>query len=170
MRHLPLHLVLLLASISLSSSSVWPQQQKERPVARIVTVCFRWTTSKAGARCSSNWSARATWRASSPSVGTAAIHRSSGGMSCSPNATRPPARLRSGGTCVTEPPLRQPAWATKRVKHGMNKRRPKLPLTATWTCPHCGHVHTPATLRRLDSITLQCQACKRPFASAPNEE
>lgn len=36
-------------------------------------------------------------------------------------------------------------------------------------CPHCGHVHTPATLRRLDSEMLQCQGCKRPFGSVPDE-
>jgi tetratricopeptide (TPR) repeat protein len=36
MRHLALRLVLLLASLCLSSSTVWTQQQKERPVARTV--------------------------------------------------------------------------------------------------------------------------------------
>ncbi len=36
MRHLALRLVLLLAPICLPSSIAWPQQQKERPVARIV--------------------------------------------------------------------------------------------------------------------------------------
>jgi hypothetical protein len=27
-------------------------------------------------------------------------------------------------------------------------RKMHLPSVPTWTCPHCGHVHTPATLRR----------------------
>ena len=73
--------------------------------------------------------------------------------------------------CTSAATIRAEGWAaTKRVKHGMNKRRPKLPPTPTWTCPHCGHVHTPATLRRLDSDTAQCQACKRPFASVPDEQ
>lgn len=36
MRHLALRLLLLLAPICLPSSIAWPQQQKERPVARIV--------------------------------------------------------------------------------------------------------------------------------------
>ena len=49
------------------------------------------------------------------------------------------------------------------MKYGMSKRRPKLPPIATWTCPHCGHVHTTATLTRLDSGTIQCQGCRRPF-------
>lgn len=36
MRHVALRAMLLLSFISLSSSTVWPQQQKERPVARTV--------------------------------------------------------------------------------------------------------------------------------------
>ena len=53
----------------------------------------------------------------------------------------------------------------------MRRRRNKdLPPVPTWTCPHCGQVHTPATLRRLGSGTLQCQECKRPFASIPDGE
>jgi transcription elongation factor Elf1 len=49
-------------------------------------------------------------------------------------------------------------------------RNKHLPPVPTWTCPHCEHVHTPATLRRLGSGTLQCQMCKRPFASIPDKE
>ena len=47
-------------------------------------------------------------------------------------------------------------------------RKHHLPQMPIWTCPHCQHVHTPATLRRLDSVTLQCERCKRPFASVPD--
>jgi len=53
----------------------------------------------------------------------------------------------------------------------MARRRSKhLPAMVTWTCPHCGHEHTPATLRRLGSGTLKCQACERLFASIPDKE
>jgi hypothetical protein len=54
------------------------------------------------------------------------------------------------------------------MKHGMSKRLPKLPLKPAWTFPHCGHLDTAATLLRLDSETLQCQACERPFSSIPD--
>jgi transcription elongation factor Elf1 len=49
-------------------------------------------------------------------------------------------------------------------------RNKHLRPVPTWTCPHCGHVHTPSTLRRLGSGTLECQACKKPFASIPDKE
>ncbi|HEY5161952.1 MAG TPA: hypothetical protein VII81_02985, partial [Terriglobales bacterium] len=44
-----------------------------------------------------------------------------------------------------------------------SKRRAKDPEIPTWTCPHCGHVHSPATLRRLDNDHLQCAGCKQSF-------
>jgi len=49
---------------------------------------------------------------------------------------------------------RQPA-----VQHrgAPQRKRTHLPPTPTWTCPHCGHIHTPATIMRLDSETLQCE-------------
>ena len=45
------------------------------------------------------------------------------------------------------------------------RRSNQLPPVPTWTCPHCQHVHTPATMRRLDGNTLQCQSCKKPFSA-----
>jgi hypothetical protein len=41
-------------------------------------------------------------------------------------------------------------------------RRHPLPVP-TWTCPHCGFVHRPADLLRLDSDNLQCRQCKQAF-------
>ena len=38
-----------------------------------------------------------------------------------------------------------------------------LPPVPTWTCPHCGHVHTPATLMRVDGEHLKCAACGEKF-------
>src|SRR5579863_9608829 len=38
-------------------------------------------------------------------------------------------------------------------------RSKALPPKPTWTCPHCQHVHTPATLRRLDSQRLRLFYC-----------
>jgi|SRR5579864_3593631 len=52
---------------------------------------------------------------------------------------------------------------------GFELAKKAAPPIPTWTCPHCGHVHTPATLRRLDGDNVQCQGCKRPFPSAPDE-
>jgi hypothetical protein len=50
-------------------------------------------------------------------------------------------------------------------------RVPFPPLTApavpTWTCPHCGFVHRPAALLRLDGEHLQCKGCKA-FESLPD--
>jgi GNAT superfamily N-acetyltransferase len=45
-----------------------------------------------------------------------------------------------------------------------SKRRPTLPPTPTWTCPHCGNVHTPATLMRLDNENLKCATCGEKFS------
>jgi len=41
--------------------------------------------------------------------------------------------------------------------HGSRTRKKHFPPIPTWTCPHCQHVHTPATLGRLDSVTVQCE-------------
>jgi len=38
-----------------------------------------------------------------------------------------------------------------------------IPPVPTWTCPHCGFVHKPADLLRLNSDGLQCKGCWRPF-------
>jgi len=61
--------------------------------------------------------------------------------------------------------IRQNAKAGHIVKHGSRTRRTHLPPTPTWTCPNCQHVRTPATPKRLDSVTLECERCKRPFPS-----
>jgi hypothetical protein len=45
----------------------------------------------------------------------------------------------------------------------------ELDNSPTWTCLHCQQVHMPATLRRLDSDTLECECCKRPFPSVPDK-
>jgi transcription elongation factor Elf1 len=47
-----------------------------------------------------------------------------------------------------------------------SKRKTRLPPVPTWTCPHCDHVHTPATLMRLDNEHLQCAACGKTFKAA----
>jgi transcription elongation factor Elf1 len=44
-----------------------------------------------------------------------------------------------------------------------SKRRPTLPPVPKWTCPHCGHVHTPATLLRADFDNLICRGCGKQF-------
>lgn len=49
-------------------------------------------------------------------------------------------------------------------------RNKHLPPVPTWTCSHCGQVHTPAALRRLGPGILECQACKHPFASIPDKK
>jgi transcription elongation factor Elf1 len=45
-----------------------------------------------------------------------------------------------------------------------SKWKPKLPPVPTWTCPHCGHVHTPTTLMRVDGEHLKCAACGKKFS------
>ena len=40
----------------------------------------------------------------------------------------------------------------------------------TWTCPHCGRIHTAADLMRLDANRFQCKACDKPFPSGPADE
>ena len=46
------------------------------------------------------------------------------------------------------------------------KSRYNIP-ESTWTCPHCGFVHTATDLMRLDSNTFQCKSCGRRFLSGP---
>jgi len=48
-------------------------------------------------------------------------------------------------------------------------RRSKLPPVPTWTCSHCGHVHRPADLLRLDGDNLQCKGCGQSFESIPDD-
>src|SRR5690242_17682195 len=55
-----------------------------------------------------------------------------------------------------------------RPEDGVPKPQHTAPAKPTWTCPHCGHVHTAAMLLRLDSETLQCQFCKHFFSSIPD--
>lgn len=48
----------------------------------------------------------------------------------------------------------------------MCARRSKVPLPIpTWTCPHCGFVHKPADIRRVDNDHLRCQKCGEVFDS-----
>jgi len=42
-------------------------------------------------------------------------------------------------------------------------RRSQLPPVPTWTCPHCGFIHKPVDLVRLNSDRLQCNGCLKPF-------
>ena len=37
----------------------------------------------------------------------------------------------------------------------------------TWTCPHCGFVHTAADLMRLDSDQFCCKSCGKPLQTYP---
>jgi hypothetical protein len=54
---------------------------------------------------------------------------------------------------------------------GVPRRKRNAPLTPspTWTCPYCGHVHTPATIMRIGWDTLECQLCRQEFPSLPDE-
>ena len=40
----------------------------------------------------------------------------------------------------------------------------------TWTCPHCGFVHSAADLMRLDSERFQCKRCGKPFPTGQADE
>jgi hypothetical protein len=42
------------------------------------------------------------------------------------------------------------------------KARYNIPIP-TWTCPHCGFVHRPADLLRLNATDLECRQCGRAF-------
>ena len=44
----------------------------------------------------------------------------------------------------------------------MRKRRYNI-QTPTWPCPHCGFVHRPADLLRLDADNLLCRQCRQAF-------
>ncbi len=48
------------------------------------------------------------------------------------------------------------------------RRHQPLPPVPTWTCPHCGHVHRPADIRRVDFDHLRCQSCGQIFDSKPD--
>jgi rubredoxin len=43
------------------------------------------------------------------------------------------------------------------------KTRYNIPVP-TWTCPHCGFVHRPANLMRVDFVNLRCKQCGQIFA------
>src|SRR5664280_1475507 len=49
------------------------------------------------------------------------------------------------------------------------KSRHEIPAP-TWTCPHCGFVHTAADLMRLDGNRFQCKSCGKSFPSGPGKE
>jgi rubredoxin len=54
----------------------------------------------------------------------------------------------------------------------MRKRRYNIEVP-TWTCPHCGFVHRPADLLRVNSNDLRCKQCKQTFpeqSTAPDRE
>src|SRR6478609_10417643 len=72
-------------------------------------------------------------------------------MTCSSDGTRRRVRRRSAGMHAR----RRQAVQHRGAPH---RKRKTLPSSPTWTCPHCQHVHTAATLMRLDSETLQCEA------------
>jgi len=42
------------------------------------------------------------------------------------------------------------------------RRRYNIPVPE-WRCPHCGFVHHPADLLRLNFTDLQCRQCGKPF-------
>ena len=48
-------------------------------------------------------------------------------------------------------------------EHALKLRSKELPPVPTWPCPHCGQVHTPATLQRLNNDHLKCAACRKSF-------
>ena len=80
---------------------------------------------------------------------------------------------------------RKPAYVSASHTHTKNRRPVRLtrhdrasnaphPQQATPADTHLDlsalqQVHTPATLRQLDGERVQCQTCKKPFASVPNE-
>jgi DNA-directed RNA polymerase subunit RPC12/RpoP len=39
-----------------------------------------------------------------------------------------------------------------------------------WTCPHCGFVHLPADLLRIDSLELRCKRCGKAFTPPSAEQ
>jgi rubredoxin len=39
----------------------------------------------------------------------------------------------------------------------------------TWTCPHCGFIHRPADLLRIDDEQLRCKQCGQAFDAAPDK-
>lgn len=49
-------------------------------------------------------------------------------------------------------------------KGAPSKRKTMLPPVPTWACPHCGHVHTSATLMRFDNEHSQRAACGKKFS------
>jgi hypothetical protein len=49
-------------------------------------------------------------------------------------------------------------------------RHQPLPPVPTWTCPHRGHVHRPADIRRLDADHRRCQGCGQVFDSKPDSK
>ncbi len=49
-------------------------------------------------------------------------------------------------------------------------RNQLLPPVPTWVCPHCGHVHRPADIRRVDADHLRCQSCGQIFLSKPDPQ
>ena len=62
--------------------------------------------------------------------------------------------------------LRQRCAGAITIFAAMPRSRHPLPVP-TWTCPHCGFVHRPADLLRLDSDNLQCRQCGRAFPAVP---
>ena len=69
---------------------------------------------------------------------------------------------------MTESALRRIAATEEK-----SQSRPKISVQHTevdMNVPHCGFVHTPADLLRLDSDRLQCKGCGKPFPSMPANE
>ena len=49
----------------------------------------------------------------------------------------------------------------------MMSRKINYPLPKpTWTCPHCGFVHQPVYLVRINAEQLRCKQCGQAFTSA----
>jgi len=59
------------------------------------------------------------------------------------------------------------------ASHGLNDGQPDGPERhydipkPTWTCPHCGFIHVPASLLRPFSENLQCRQCWKAFLQFP---
>jgi hypothetical protein len=66
-------------------------------------------------------------------------------------------------TCHVEVPR-------KRTRPRPAIRHRRLPPVPTWTCPHCGFVHRPADILRLNFTQLQCKQCRQAFESKPYME